>query len=59
MKKAGKLSLVSNEMLSEIKPIPSNLCISEAVITWKVVIAVRNGKLNARCQKKCLKMLAA
>ena len=52
MKNVGRLSLVSDEMLTEIKSILSNLRISRSAITGKVAmvaIAVGNGVLSARC----------
>ena len=46
-------------MLTEIKSILSNLRISGATVTRKVVIAVGNGVLSARCPEKMVKMVAA
>ena len=55
MKNVGRLPLVSDEMLTEIKSILSNLRISRSAITGKVAIvaiAVGNGVLSARCTEK-------
>ena len=52
MKKVSRQPLVSDEMLIEIKSILSNLRISAAEITWKVVIVIGNNVLRARCPEK-------
>ena len=56
MKKIGRQPLLSDEMFTEINSISSSLRISEATITQKVVIAVENRVLSARCPEK--KMMA-
>ena len=45
----------SDEILTEIKPILNNLHIPGAAITLKVVIAVGNGMVSARCPEKMAK----
>ena len=52
MKKIGRQPLLSDEMFTEINSIFSSLRISEATITQKVVIAVGNRVLSARCPEK-------
>ena len=41
-----------DEILTKIKSVLSNLCISGATVTWQVVRAVENGVLSAHCSEK-------
>ena len=52
MKKVGRSRLVLNKILTEIKSILSNLCISRAAVTRRVVIAVKNSVLSTLCPEK-------
>ena len=55
MKNVSRPPLVTDEMLTKIKFILSNLRISGAAVTGKVTlvaIAVGNGLLSARCPEK-------
>lgn len=57
MKKVGRPPLLSGETLTEIESVLTNLRISGAAIAGKVIIAVRNGVLNARFPEEWLKMV--
>ena len=51
----GRPSIVSDELVTEIKAILHNLRISGGVISWKTVIAIGNGVLNSRYPEKLTK----
>ena len=55
MKKVARMPLVLDEMLTEIKSIHSNLRLSEAVTTRKMIITVGNSVLSALCPEKMAK----
>ena len=52
MKKVARPTEISDEMLTKRKSIFSKLRISGAAITQKVIIAVENGMISARCPEK-------
>ena len=52
MKKVARPTEISDEMLTERKSIFSKLRISGAALAQKVIIAVGNGMISARCPEK-------
>ena len=51
----GRLSMVSDELVTEMKAILHNLRVSGGAIRWKTVIVIGNIVLSSRCPEKLIK----
>ena len=55
MPRQGRPAILTDELMTEIKQILSNLRVAGCAISRKVVISVENGVLSSRCLDKMAK----